>query len=94
MWGDTAPWALTQGSESCTFYTRDSRVQSPFPAGHVEYTGNRTGRLTLEVVTAEEKAQSIEQVGGRSAQLHTTRKLEGKSPDSQPRPMLLAVEYG
>lgn len=36
-----------KGLNSCTFYTRDSRVQSPFPTGHVEYMGNRIGRLIL-----------------------------------------------
>ena len=61
-----------KGLNSCTFYSTDSQLQSPFPTGHAEYMGSKTGRPILQVVTQEEKAQSVEQqVGGRLAQPYT-----------------------
>ena len=53
-----------KGLNSCTFYSRDSQLQSPFPTGHAEYMGSKTGRPILQVVTQEEKAQSVEQQVG------------------------------
>lgn len=89
--GDTLQGALTQGSE--LLYFLHKKLPGPVPFPHMPYGVHGQQDQEAHFTFGDPgKERTKHRAGGRLAQVYTTCKLELKSPDSQPRSMLLVLE--